>query len=345
MSWKNDKILRWLLEDDNPGVQYLTRRDLLGEAETSRQMRSLRTRCNAYPPVVQILKNIDTALTARHYKKYEGGYWTLLFLADLQADGADRRIQKLAEHVINMQLVHGGFSTDGQPRYDIVCLAANMLRALVHFGFGDDPRVTVGYHRLAERIVPHRGVPCIVLRTSLQTACKMTLPQTLRALAVAPPGVSKSQIKKMTETLVRDLLRVRVYRYARPDAKRYYKAVKTRAKGMTEHDFRNRWLAANEIPIPKLDPKAGWLRFGFPNSYNPDLLEALLALAELGVPHKKVLEDALDRVEERRLPDGRWRLDRTLNGKMLADVERRGKPSRWITYRALKVLNHFGRTS
>lgn len=345
MNAKNDKVLQWLLEDDTPGVQFLTRRDLLREPETSVRMKRLRKKCNAYPPVAGILRKIDEAVAARHYKKYEGGYWTLLILADLMADGTDARIRKLTRHVIDMQLDNGGFSVDGKPRWEIVCLSANMLRALVHFGFGDDERVIDGYHRLADRIVPHDGVPCIVLKTSLQTACKMTLPQTLRALAAAPAGVSGIKLKKMSDALVKDLLRVRVYHYARPDAKPYYKAVKTRPKGLTEHDFRNRWLASNKITDSKLEPKAGWLRFGFPNSYNPDLLEALLALAELGVPHQPVLDDALDRVEERRQPDGRWRLNRSLNGKMLADVEKTGKPSKWITYRALRVLAHFGRTN
>ncbi len=41
--------------------------------------------------------------------------------------------------------------------------------------------------------------------------------------------------------------------------------------------------------------------------------------------------------------DGRWILDDSLNGKMYADIERKGKPSKWITLRAMTVLRHFGR--
>jgi len=40
-------------------------------------------------------------------------------------------------------------------------------------------------------------------------------------------------------------------------------------------------------------------------------------------------------------PEGTWKLENSLNGKMWVDVEEKGKPSKWITYFALYVLNHF----
>jgi len=35
---------------------------------------------------------------------------------------------------------------------------------------------------------------------------------------------------------------------------------------------------------------------------------------------------------------GRWTLEHGLNGKMWVDIEQQGKPSKWITLRALRVL-------
>jgi hypothetical protein len=35
-------------------------------------------------------------------------------------------------------------------------------------------------------------------------------------------------------------------------------------------------------------------------------------------------------------------MENSLNGKMWVDVEEKGKPSKWITYFALYVLDHFG---
>jgi hypothetical protein len=61
------------------------------------------------------------------------------------------------------------------------------------------------------------------------------------------------------------------------------------------------------------------------------------------VLHQPALDEALDHIEAKRGQDGRWKLDSSLNGKMLADVETKGQPSRWITLHSLTVLKHFGR--
>ncbi len=348
--------LDWLLEDDAPGVAYLARTRLLGESPDSRRVKALRRRCNEYPPVAKMLARVEECIqTGRpkssgwvfwgNYDKYRGSYWTLMFLAEMQADGRDARVGRLAEHVLPTQLDDGGFSASGAPRYEIACLTANILRSLVHFGYGSDPRVVRGYERLAERIVPHGGVPCIVLQACLHTSCKMSLPQTLRCVNVAPPAVAKASMRALRDVLIEQMLGIRVYQFVRPDAKLYHIAVRTRPKGVAERTVREEWMQTHRVPDDQLLPKPGWLRFGFPRSYNPDLLEAMLALADAGVRHQPVLDDPLDHIERKRLTDGRWRLDDSLNGKMLADIERKGQPSKWITLRAMIVLSHFGRLS
>jgi hypothetical protein len=37
----------------------------------------------------------------------------------------------------------------------------------------------------------------------------------------------------------------------------------------------------------------------------------------------------------------RWTMRSSHNGKMIADVETKGAPSKWLTLRALQVLSHF----
>lgn len=336
-------VIDWLLEDDAPGVAYLARTQLLGESERSRAVTALRRTANAYPPVARMLDRIGEALAAGDYAKYQGAHWTFIFLADMQADSRDHRIHKLARHILANQLENGGFSTSGKPTYEIVCLTANLLRSLVHFGHGDDPRVLRGYGRLAERILPHGGVPCIALQYSLHTACKMTLPQTLRCLAVAPIGAPLRDMKRLRALLVEQMLGVRVFQYVRPDVKEYYAALEARGEGESEKVIRLRWIADHPVADEDLVPKPGWKRFGFPRSYNPDMLEAMLALAEAGAKHDPAMDDALNHIESKRLRDGRWRMDDSLNGKMLANIEQKGRPSKWITLRALLVLQHFDR--
>src|SRR5439155_18831487 len=108
---------------------------------------------------------------------------------------------------------------------------------------------------------------------------------------------------------------VRVYHYGRPDVAAYHRALDERPRGVAQKTIRLNWIESHPVADDELLPKRGWMRFGFPRSYNPDLLEGLLALAELGIPHDAALDDALDHVESRRLSDGRWKLDESLNGK------------------------------
>ena len=75
-----------------------------------------------------------------------------------------------------------------------MCLTANLLRSLVRLGWGEHDGVVLGYRRLAERILPHGGVPCFIIDGhSLLGSCRMTLPQTLRAVPPPPragPGAA-----------------------------------------------------------------------------------------------------------------------------------------------------------
>ena len=152
-----------------------------------------------------------------------------------------------------------------------------------------------------------------------------------------------ADLKKTRDVLVKQLLDVHVFRYVRPDAKAFHAAVKNRPEGMRVREFKEQWLARHKVKRHELEAKPGWLRFGFPHSYNPDLLEAMLALTELGVQRTRAIDDALKHIENKRTAAGLWKLEASLNGKMLADVEVTGRPSKWITLRAMQVLRHFGR--
>ena len=53
------------------------------------------------------------------------------------------------------------------------------------------------------------------------------------------------------------------------------------------------------------------------------------------------LEEPLRVVRSKMTDQGTWKLENSLNGKMWADVEEKGKPSKWLTLTALRVLAHF----
>lgn len=90
--------------------------------------------------------------------------------------------------------------------------------------------------------------------------------------------------------------------------------------------------------------KASWLEFSFPYYWAFDLLRGLDHLRAAGVPVDARATEAVDVVESRRQPDGRWLLDHQHSGRALLDLEVVGEPSRWNTLRALRVLEWAGRS-
>jgi hypothetical protein len=89
------------------------------------------------------------------------------------------------------------------------------------------------------------------------------------------------------------------------------------------------------------DRKSGvsWTRFAFPPWWHYDVLRGLEYLRLAGVAPDERVAEAIDLVESKRDGDGRWPLDTQYPGRMLVETdEGEGRPSRWNTLRALRVL-------
>ena len=89
---------------------------------------------------------------------------------------------------------------------------------------------------------------------------------------------------------------------------------------------------------------AAFTRFSFPARWHYDVLRALdyFRLADRYDPR---MDEALDLVAAKRQPDGTWLLENTHPGAVpfvLEDGD--GRPSRWNTLRALRVLDWAGRS-
>jgi hypothetical protein len=67
----------------------------------------------------------------------------------------------------------------------------------------------------------------------------------------------------------------------------------------------------------------------------------MVALATVDAPPAAALEKPLALIRDKRTADGVWRMEKSLNGQMWADVEVKGEPSKWITFFAMLVLDHF----
>lgn len=87
---------------------------------------------------------------------------------------------------------------------------------------------------------------------------------------------------------------------------------------------------------------ADWTRFAFPPWWHYDVLRGLEYLRQAGVAPDARVGEAIALVASKRDGDGRWPLDVRYAGRMPVEIdEGEGRPSRWNTLRALRVLRWY----
>jgi hypothetical protein len=85
-----------------------------------------------------------------------------------------------------------------------------------------------------------------------------------------------------------------------------------------------------------------WTRFAFPTWWHYDVLRGLEHLRRAGVAPDERLAEAIDLVASRRDGDGRWPLEVRYPGDMPVEIDDGvGRPSRWNTLRASRVLDWY----
>lgn len=109
---------------------------------------------------------------------------------------------------------------------------------------------------------------------------------------------------------------------------------------LERHLFRRR--STGEIIEQDCKSHAAFTQFAFPTWWHYDVLRALDYLRNAGVTPDDRIAEAIDLVESKRDPEGRWPLEAQYAGNMPIDFgETVGQPSRWNTLRALRVLNWY----
>jgi hypothetical protein len=89
-----------------------------------------------------------------------------------------------------------------------------------------------------------------------------------------------------------------------------------------------------------IDPD--WTQFSFPTRWYYDVLWGLDYLRRAGVEPDQRVAEAIDLVKKKRDGYGRWPLENPHAGEVHFDMEEgAGKPSRWNTLRALRVLDWY----
>lgn len=109
------------------------------------------------------------------------------------------------------------------------------------------------------------------------------------------------------------------------------------ARQRAEEYLLERGLLRRKSTGALIDPK--WLQFSYPTRWHYDVLRGLDYFRDAGTAPDARLAEAVDLVRSKRQPDGTWLLENSHPGRIHFPLdEGDGRPSRWNTLRALRVL-------
>ncbi len=321
--------LPWLLEEDNPSVRYFTLVDILGLPPRDKRVTAAKKAVMEKGTVPKILSRQKKGGYWENREdfyvrtKYNGTVWQLIILAELGADGHDPRIKSVCEFVlqVSQDKRSGGFAYLGGPAGGayhsavIPCLTGNMVWSLIRLGYFGDSRVKRGidwittYSRFDDGIdFEPKGWPyekqkhCWGKHTCHSGAVKL-----VKALAEIPERERSSAVKRTLEAGAEYFLAHHIHRRS--------------------HDL-------SKVVKPK------WAKFGFPTMWDGDALEVFGLLIKLGYRDPR-MQEAADLILAKQDAQSRWQLENTYNGRIQVDIEKKGKPSKWITFLVLKALKRY----
>ena len=257
--------------------------------------------------------------------KYRGTVWTLVFLDQLGADGKDPRVKRGCEYLMeHSQATNGGFGARGgmslkppPPSSVIHCLNGNLLRALIGFGLLEDERVgraidwQVGVVTGTGDIRYYASStvgPGFLCGANEGLACAWGAAKVLLALARIPPDRRGPTVEEALHSTAGFLL------------------------------SRDPAVADYPMGYGNTKPNGSWFKLGFPSGYVADVMQVVEGLCEAGYGQDPRLEHALEWILGQQDEQGRWANRYTYHDKMIADIDRAGRPSKWVTLRACNVL-------
>jgi hypothetical protein len=265
-------VVDWLLKCDDPAIRGMTRRDLLGAPHPTELDNVL-----AGPTVRTLLAGqaADGDFGGHPYRKWTGAHWRLVSLVELELPAAEPRALAALERVLAWLTGRGRLSRfrpapDGLIRSD-ASMEGNALAVACRLGMAADPRVG----ELAESLVkwqwPDGGWNCDREASGRRSSFHESL----------IPGWG-------------------LFEYARATGDRdAAEAAARTAELLLQHRLFRRHGTGEPI-------HPSWVVLHYPPYWHYDIGHALLILARMGQAGDPRAADALDILESRRRPNGRW---------------------------------------
>jgi len=304
------RVLSWLLDSD-PSIRWQVMRDLLAADE--RAVRREQRKVGREGWGARLLARQDAAGTWAGGRSADGGLYspkwisttyTMLLLRDLGLPPSSR-----APRPSCARLLDGGMQRDGGINYgwrgrSETCITGMILSILSWFEH-DDPRVDTLADHLLERQMTDGGWNCQL-----------------------GFGATHASV----HTTISVLEGLRLHELHRRRKVRAVRAAQRRGREfLLAHRLFRSHRTGEVIKPALLDPV-------FPPRWHYDILRALDHFREVGAPRDSRLTEAVGIVRRAQGRDGRWPLRHRYRGRIWFQLERLGRPSRWNTLRALRVL-------
>lgn len=296
-------VVEWLLDGD-PAIRWQTMRDLTKAA--ARAVATERQRVASEGWGRALLAQQDGQGTwdgGLYTPKWTSTTYTMLLLRDLGLMSDTRALRACALLLDHGLQKDGGINYGGKGVSE-TCITGMVLSILCHFEYDDARLDTVADHLLAQQM-PDGGWNCRRPRGATHASVNTTISvlEGLRLYELL--GRAKSRPARSAQQRGREFL-------------------------LAHRLFRSHRTGAVIKPI--------FTRLSFPPRWHYDILRALDHFQSAGTPRDERMAEAVDIVAGKRGDDGRWPLENDYKGKTYFTMERVGKPSRWNTLRALRVL-------
>jgi len=301
------EIINWLLQGDI-AIQYQTYRDLLGE---DRQDIQSTIEKEGWGKQFLEKRNTNGHWGLRFYQpKWTSTHYTLLDLKNLSISRSCKPILETVEMILQEnKATDGGILPIGEMQKSDMCINGMCLNYFSYFNV-DQSHLKSIIDIIQEQQLQDGGFNCRLNRS----------------------GAKHSSLHT-TISVLEGLLEYRTnnYNYKIDEVKRIEKESQ---EFILQHK-----LYKSDKTGQVIDQK--FTRLTYPGRWRYDILRSLDYFYFANSKLDNRMQDALNLLLKKRTKEGLWKLNANHSGQVHFQMEQAGKPSRWNTLRALRVLNHF----
>jgi hypothetical protein len=329
----NRDPIEWLLEDSEPSINYLTRKEILNEENYDERYDRLFTSNE----IKSLLGNdSDIMGNAKHFDLFYKG--TMWHFAEAVERGLDKRtsaVKQTADFIIEVgQTETGGFTFNWHPQVAVACRTGDMIKFLLRAGLNDE-KIRKGIDWIAGRQRHDGGW----LHCPLSGLCDQ-----FKLILFNRPG---GGLAREHDPHVSSCIYATI---ACSLALIEYKQM----TGFNDFDgqirnaanyFLNRSLfKSNNDSIIK--PRKSWNKdfrlLGYPVLSQYDILYGLIFIARAGYFKDNRTGEAFNIIMSKQNIDGSWNLENSQTGMLFGSGRNKytGKKNKWVTLNVLRLLKY-----